>query len=105
MRLNVLADRSDRLGRESYEERSPVLNKHRSDSVCPDVLKGTSKPESKTRIPGLLTLLLMALSSGNRCNLPAFQALGEAGRGGVKFGDPTGNRTRATTVKGWCPNR
>ena len=20
-------------------------------------------------------------------------------------GDPTGNRTRATTVKGWCPNR
>jgi hypothetical protein len=22
-----------------------------------------------------------------------------------KFGDPTGNRTRATTVKGWCPNR
>jgi hypothetical protein len=22
-----------------------------------------------------------------------------------KDGDPTGNRTRATTVKGWCPNR
>jgi integrase len=22
-----------------------------------------------------------------------------------KFGDPNGNRTRASTVKGWCPNR
>ena len=22
-----------------------------------------------------------------------------------KFGDPTGNRTRATSVKGMCPNR
>ena len=105
MRLNVLAERRDGRAQESYEERSPVLNKHRSDSVCPGVLKGTSRPGSKTRIPELLTLLLMGLSSSNRCNLPASQALGEAGRGGVKFGDPTGNRTRATTVKGWCPNR
>ena len=23
----------------------------------------------------------------------------------LRVGDPTGNRTRATTVKGWCPNR
>jgi hypothetical protein len=33
-------------------------------------------------------------------------ANGEFGREGkIKFGDPTGNRTRATSVKGRCPNR
>ena len=41
----------------------------------------------------------------NRCYMHCFQRIGGLGREKIMFGDPTGNRTRAPSVKGRCPNR